>query len=64
MLSVCRERDNDVQNALSCELCAFSLMNFVDMFYPDGAMRHTAKRNLLNEIEIKKFFAAIFNTEF
>ena len=26
------------------------------MFYPDGAMRHTAKSNLLNEIEINKYW--------
>ena len=25
------------------------------MFYPNGAMRHTAKVNLLNEIEIKGY---------
>ena len=37
-------------NVLSCELCAFCalctfyLVNFVDFFYPDGAMRHTAKK--------------------
>ena len=29
-------------------------MHFVDLFCPVGAMRHTAKSNLLNEIEIKK----------
>ena len=50
-----------MQNVLSCELCAFGtfctfyLVNFVDLFYPDGAMRHTAKSNTLNEIEIKKY---------
>ena len=32
----------------------FYLVNFVDLFYPDGAMRHTAKSNMLNEIEINK----------
>ena len=26
----------------------------MDLFYPDGAMRHTAKSNMLNEIEINK----------
>ena len=47
----------DVQNILTrelcafCTLCTFYLVNFVDLFYPDGAMRHTAKSNLLNEIE-------------
>ena len=25
------------------------------LFYPDGAMRHTTKSNMLNEIEIKKY---------
>ena len=50
-----------MQNVLSCELCAFCalstsyLVNFVDLFYPDGALRHTAKSNLLNEIKIKKY---------
>ena len=54
------ERNVGVQNFLSHELCAFCtlstfyLMNFVDLFYPDGAMRHTAKSNMLNEIEINK----------
>ena len=57
LLSISRERDVDVQNILSrelcafCNLCTFYLVNFVDLFYPDGAMRHTAKSNLLNEIE-------------
>ena len=32
---------------LSRELCG--------LFYPDVAVRHTAKSNLLNEIEIKKY---------
>ena len=27
----------------------------MDLFYPNGAMRHTAKSNLLNEIEIKRY---------
>ena len=30
-------------------------MNFVDLLYSDGAVRHTAKRNLLNEIKIKRY---------
>ena len=61
MLSVSRERDVDVQNVLSRELCAFSvpctfyLKNFVDLNYPDGAMTHTAKSNPINEIEVKKY---------
>ena len=38
-----------------CTLSAFHLVNIVDLFYPDGAMRHTAKSNTLNEIEIKKY---------
>ena len=38
-----------------CTLSTFYLVNFVDLFYPDGAMRHTTKNNLLNEIEINKF---------
>ena len=54
-------RDVDVENVLYheicafCALCTFYLVNFVDLFYPDGAMRHTAKSNLLNEIKIKKY---------
>ena len=61
MLSVSRERDVDVQNVLSSELCAFSALctfypvNFVDLFYPDGVMRHSAKSNLLNMIETNKY---------
>ena len=52
LLSVSREQDVDVQNVLSRELCAILL----DLFYPNGAMRHTAKSNLLlNEIEIKRY---------
>ena len=51
MLSVSRERDIDVQIVLSSELCVVPL----DLFYPNGAMRHTAKSNLLNEIEIKRY---------
>ena len=49
-----------MENVLSRELCAFCtlstfyLVNFVDLFYADGSMRHTAKSNLLNEIEINK----------
>ena len=38
-----------------CTLFAFYLVKIVDLFYPDGAMRHTAKSNTLNEIEIKKY---------
>ena len=38
-----------------CTLSTFYLVNFVDLFYPDGAMRHTAKSYTLNEIEIKKY---------
>ena len=30
-------------------------MNFVDLFYPDGPMRHTAKSNMLNEIKVNKY---------
>ena len=50
-----------MQNALSrelyafCTLSLFYLVNFVVLFYPDGAMRHTAKSNMLNEIEINKY---------
>ena len=46
---------------LSCDLCAFCtistfyLLKFVDLFYPDGAMKTTAKCNMLNEIEINKY---------
>ena len=53
MLSVSRERDFDVQNVLSRELCSVPL----DLFYPNGARRRTAKSNLLNEI------ATSFNEE-
>ena len=49
LLSVSRERDADVQNVLSRALC----VNPLDLFYLNGAMKHTAKSNLLNEIEIK-----------
>ena len=45
------ERDVDVQIVLSRELCVISL----DFFYPNGAMRHIAKSNLLKEIEIKRY---------
>ena len=38
-----------MQNILSRELCPVPL----DLFYANGAMRHTAKSNLLNKIEIK-----------
>ena len=37
-----------MQNILFRERYAFSL----DLFYPNGAMRRTAKSNLLNETEI------------
>ena len=47
LLSVSWDWDADVQNVLSCELCAVPL----DLFYSNGAMRRTAKSNLLNEIE-------------
>ena len=50
LLSVSGERDVDVQNILFRELCAVPL----DLFYSNGAMRLTAKSNLLNEIEIKR----------
>ena len=33
-------------------------MNFVDLFYPDGAMRHTAESNLLNRVEKRKYSLA------
>ena len=49
LLSENRERGVDVQNVLSCELWIVLL----DLCYTNGAMRRTAKRNLLNEIEIK-----------
>ena len=51
MLSVSREREVDVQNVLSRELCAVPL----DLFCSNGAARHTAKSNLLNKIEIKRY---------
>ena len=35
-----------MQNVLSRELCAVPL----DLFYSNGAVRHTAKNNRLNEI--------------
>ena len=38
----------------SCSLSTFYLVNFVDLFYPDGVIRH-AKSNLLNEIEINQY---------
>ena len=40
-----------------CFLCSlyFYLVNFVDLFYPDGAVIYTAWNNLLNEIEIKRY---------
>ena len=51
LLSVSRERDVDVQNVLSRELY-FVLLNLI---YSNGVVRHTAKSNLLNEIEIKRY---------
>ena len=30
-------------------------MNFADLFYPNGAMRHPAESNIVNEIEINKY---------
>ena len=51
LLSVSRERDVDMQNVLSHKLSAVPLA----LFYPNGAMRHTAKSNLLNETEIKRY---------
>ena len=50
-----------MQNVLSREICAFCtlstfyLVNFVDLFDPNGAERHAAKYNMLNEIEINKY---------
>ena len=38
-----------------CALCTFYFVNFLDLFYPDGAMSHTAKSNLLNEIKTLKY---------
>ena len=32
-----------------------SVFELVDLFYPDGAMGHTAKNKLLNKIEIKRY---------
>ena len=43
LLPISRKRDFDVQNVLSRELCAVPL----DLFYLSGAVRHTAKSNLL-----------------
>ena len=40
-----------MQNVLSRELCATPL----DLFYSNGAVRHTAKSNLLNEIKTKRY---------
>ena len=51
LLSISRKRDVDVQNVLSLELYAVLL----DLFYVNGAVRHTAKSNLSNEIEIKRY---------
>ena len=58
-----------MQNVLSRELCAFCtlptfyLVNFVDLFYPDGAMRHTAKCNIVKRDRNKQILATIFNGE-
>ena len=54
---------------LSCDRCAFCtistfyLVNFVNLLYPDGAMKNTAKCNMLNEIRKKQILATIFNGE-
>ena len=40
-----------MQNVFSRELCTVPL----DLFYPNGSMRRSAKSNLFNEIEIKKY---------
>ena len=45
------EWDVNVQNFLSRELCAVPL----DLLYSYGTGRQTAKSNLLNEIEIKRY---------
>ena len=50
LLSVSREREVDMQNVLSRELCAVPL----GLFYSNGAMSITAKSNLLNEMEVKR----------
>ena len=50
LLSLSRERDVDVHNVLSREPCVVPL----DLFCLNGAVRYTAKSNLLNEIEIKR----------
>ena len=52
-LSVSRELEvkNWCKNVLSCELSAVPL----NLCYLNGAMRHTVKSNLLNEIEIKRY---------
>ena len=49
--------ENDLSRELSafCTLSTFYLVNFVDFFGPNGAMRHTTKSNMLNEIEINKY---------
>ena len=49
LLSVNREWGVGVHNVLSLELFIVPL----DLLYPNGAMRRTAKSNLLNDIEIK-----------
>ena len=40
-----------MQNILSYELSAVLLA----LFYPNDTIRHTAKGNLLNKIEIKRY---------
>ena len=51
LLSLSREQDVDVQNLLSRNLWAIQL----DLLYLNGAIKDTAKSNLLNEIEIKRY---------
>ena len=40
-----------MSNVLPCKVCAVPL----DLFYPNSAMKHTPKSNLLNEIEIQRY---------
>ena len=51
LLSISRKWDVKVQNLLSLELYAVLL----DLFYVNGAVRHTAKSNLSDKIEIKRY---------
>ena len=51
LLSLSREQDVDVQNLLPRNLWAIQL----DLLYLNGAIKDTAKSNLLNEIEIKRY---------